>query len=67
MDDLETLPRWLLAPMFAQLLTSKEAHEIYWVWEQAKAGETKPLPQHLWQAAQRLHLYELDPVSRLVH
>ena len=57
------LPDNLLTAMLAGALTLPEATGI---WEEGLMadGEMRVLPPHLWPAAQRLHLFEMDLSQR---
>lgn len=60
------LPDWLRQPLAAGVMTPAEALGIWAVWLQTTEGQSLPLPQNLWPAASRLHLWEM-PASPTRH
>lgn len=59
------LPEWLLEPLMFEVIKLHEAVQI-WDCVLMEPGETASLPPHLWPAAARLHLWEMD-VPQTVH
>ena len=57
------MPQWMVTPMLAGVLTPQEAAEIWQNYRQTELGKFRPLPLHLHQAAQRLHLWEVQPTA----
>ena len=55
----QQLPQWLLSPVMDGHLTLAEAAEI---WDNSLTGtsEFNPLPKHLFLAAERLYLVEIE-------
>lgn len=52
------LPQWLQDPLDSQVLTPEEASELWEAYLQTPGEGFRMLPEHLWDAAQRLFLWE---------
>lgn len=61
----QELPKWLLAPLMDQVLTQAEASEMFDCWLMTPEGETRLLPDHLHQAAERMFLWEMEVQARV--
>lgn len=53
------LPEWLLEPLMAEVVKAHEAAEI-WDCLLLEPGEVTILPRHLFPAAERLALWEME-------
>ena len=54
------LRRWLAEPVQQGVLSPPEAQLIFGHWQATPLGQVGPLPNSLWDAASRLHLWELE-------
>ena len=59
------LPKWLRQAIKDEVLSEQEAQELHQV-ALASEQEEVPLPEHLWPAAARVHLWE-TPCSVTLH
>lgn len=59
------LPKWLRQAIKDEVLSEQEAQELHQV-ALASEQEEASLPEHLWPAAARVHLWEI-PCSATLH
>ena len=59
------LPEPIWDAMYDGVMSLEEALELVELFNQAEPGETQTLmvPPHLWEALERLDLYQMDPVG----
>ena len=61
------LPKWLRQAMGARVIVRWEAHAIYKLIAGVPRGQVVEMPESLWPAAKRLHLWQRPSPSQRLH
>ena len=56
------LPRWMRAAIKENVLSLSEATELYLLSENSQTDEVQ-IPEHLWDAVDRINLWEMEPLG----
>lgn len=60
------MPEWMQEAILYNVLEVWEAQEIHRLALESEQEEV-PMPEHLWPAMERIHLWEAPPASPSIH